>query len=38
MNLAKEQAMTCPHGTDTALVMSDRQGGEIDSCPQCRDV
>ncbi|MBK9703491.1 MAG: zf-TFIIB domain-containing protein [Betaproteobacteria bacterium] len=23
---------------DTALVISDRQGGEIDFCPQCRDV
>ena len=24
--------------TDTTLVMSDRQGVEIDYCPQCRDV
>ncbi len=40
MNLPKEQAMICPNpnGTDIALVMSDRQGGEIDYCPQCRDV
>lgn len=30
--------MKCPICTDTALVMSDRQGVEIDYCPQCRGV
>ena len=30
--------MKCPHCTDTALTMSDRQGVEIDYCPQCRGV
>jgi Zn-finger nucleic acid-binding protein len=30
--------MKCPNCTDTALVMSDRQGVEIDYCPQCRGV
>lgn len=30
--------MKCPHCTDTTLVMSDRQGIEIDYCPQCRGV
>ena len=30
--------MKCPSCTDTALVMSDRQGVEIDYCPQCRGV
>lgn len=30
--------MKCPTCTDTALVMSDRQGVEIDHCPQCRGV
>ncbi|MEN9416882.1 MAG: hypothetical protein RI988_502 [Pseudomonadota bacterium] len=30
--------MKCPTCTDTALVMSDRQGIEIDYCPQCRGV
>ena len=30
--------MKCPHCTETALVMSDRQGVEIDYCPQCRGV
>ena len=28
--------MKCPHCTETALVMSDRQGVEIDYCPKCR--
>ncbi len=27
--------MKCPHD-DTTLVMSDRNGIEIDYCPQCR--
>ena len=30
--------MKCPTCTDTALTMSDRQGVEIDYCPQCRGV
>ncbi len=30
--------MKCPTCTDTALVMSDRQGVEIDYCPNCRGV
>ena len=30
--------MHCPSCTDTALVMSERQGVEIDYCPQCRGV
>ena len=30
--------MKCPHCTDTALVMTERQGVEIDYCPQCRGV
>jgi uncharacterized protein len=28
----------CPTCPDTALVMSDRQGVEIDYCPSCRGV
>ena len=30
--------MKCPTCVDIALVMSDRQGVEIDYCPQCRGV
>ena len=30
--------MRCPTCTETALVMSERQGVEIDYCPQCRGV
>ena len=30
--------MKCPTCNDTALVMTDRQGVEIDYCPQCRGV
>ena len=30
--------MKCPTCPDTALVMMDRQGVEIDYCPQCRGV
>jgi uncharacterized protein len=30
--------MKCPNCPDTALVMSDRQGVEIDYCPMCRGV
>ena len=30
--------MKCPNCSDTSLVMSDRQGVEIDYCPTCRGV
>lgn len=30
--------MKCPVCADTLLVMSERQGVEIDYCPQCRGV
>jgi Zn-finger nucleic acid-binding protein len=30
--------MKCPHCPETTLVMADRQGIEIDYCPQCRGV
>lgn len=30
--------MQCPTCADAALVMSDRQGVEIDYCPKCRGV
>ncbi len=30
--------MKCPHCTDAVLVMTERQGVEIDYCPQCRGV
>ncbi len=30
--------MKCPVCTDALLVMSERQGVEIDYCPQCRGV
>lgn len=30
--------MKCPNCVDQALMMSDRQGVEIDYCPQCRGV
>lgn len=30
--------MKCPHCTDQSLLMSERQGVEIDYCPQCRGV
>lgn len=30
--------MKCPTCTEVALVMADRQGVEIDYCPQCRGV
>lgn len=30
--------MKCPACPDTTLVMSDRQGVEIDYCPTCRGV
>jgi Zn-finger nucleic acid-binding protein len=31
-------SMKCPVCSDATLVMSDRQGVEIDYCPQCRGV
>jgi len=30
--------MKCPTCTDATLVMSDRQGVEIDYCPACRGI
>ncbi len=30
--------MNCPNCPNTTLVMADRQGIEIDYCPQCRGV
>jgi Zn-finger nucleic acid-binding protein len=30
--------MKCPHCKDAILVMSQRQGVEIDYCPECRGV
>ncbi|AYQ28286.1 MULTISPECIES: zf-TFIIB domain-containing protein [unclassified Polaromonas] len=30
--------MKCPHCNDVTLVMTERQGVEIDYCPQCRGV
>jgi Zn-finger nucleic acid-binding protein len=30
--------MNCPHCINQALMMSDRQGVEIDYCPKCRGV
>ena len=30
--------MNCPVCSDTSLVISERQGVEIDYCPQCRGV
>lgn len=30
--------MKCPTCSDVTLVMTDRQGVEIDYCPQCRGV
>jgi Zn-finger nucleic acid-binding protein len=30
--------MKCPHCPDVTLVMTERQGVEIDYCPQCRGV
>ncbi len=38
MNPHQEHLMKCPTCTDTALVMSDRQGVAIDKYPQCRGV
>lgn len=30
--------MKCPHCAEATLVMTERQGVEIDYCPQCRGV
>jgi len=30
--------MKCPSCTDATLLMSERQGVEIDYCPQCRGI
>ena len=30
--------MKCPHCTDSTLVMTERQGLEIDYCPGCRGI
>ena len=30
--------MKCPHCPDSTLMMSERQGVEIDYCPSCRGV
>ena len=30
--------MKCPNCSDSTLVMSERQGVEIDYCPQCRGI
>jgi hypothetical protein len=30
--------MKCPHCPDSTLVMTDRQGVEIDYCPACRGI
>lgn len=30
--------MKCPNCTDATLLMTERQGVEIDYCPQCRGV
>jgi uncharacterized protein len=34
----KERAMKCPTCPDSTLLMSERQGVEIDYCPTCRGV
>jgi uncharacterized protein len=38
IQLLLESAMKCPACPDVALTMTDRQGIEIDYCPQCRGV
>ncbi len=37
-DLFKEKTMKCPSCPESALVMTDRQGVEIDYCPTCRGV
>lgn len=38
IHFAKDPEMKCPTCPEATLVMSDRQGVEIDYCPQCRGV
>lgn len=38
LTLSQGNAMKCPKCPATVLLMSDRQGVEIDYCPQCRGV
>jgi uncharacterized protein len=33
-----ERIMKCPNCPDTSLAISERQGVELDYCPQCRGV
>jgi len=37
-NFDDHSAMKCPTCSDVTLVLADRQGIEIDYCPQCRGV
>ena len=37
-DICKDKPMKCPTCPDTALAIADRQGIEIDYCPQCRGV
>jgi hypothetical protein len=37
-DLTEETRMKCPTCPDTRLVMSERQGVEIDYCPNCRGI
>lgn len=34
----RDDAMRCPHCTNANLTIMERQGIEIDCCPQCRGV
>jgi Zn-finger nucleic acid-binding protein len=36
--MSRELTMKCPHCPDAVLSMTDRQGVEVDYCPQCRGV
>jgi Zn-finger nucleic acid-binding protein len=36
--MKEKKVMNCPVCKDVTLVMSDRQGIEVDYCPQCRGV
>jgi Zn-finger nucleic acid-binding protein len=38
VTIPESQAMQCPTCKTVSLVMSERQGIEIDYCPQCRGV
>ena len=38
MNDPYKETMKCPACPESALVMTDRQGVEIDYCPDCRGV